>query len=117
MSSSAIILAAMLSLAGTEWEIAGRENAFLRFGDDGRLGGNGGCNRFGGGYSAGPDGSFEAPNLMATRMFCSEDVMRFEQAMFDALSRAARYEIEENRLRLFAKSGELLGEFVRRDAK
>jgi heat shock protein HslJ len=79
-------------LAGTTWQLAAMDNEEIApdagigiaFGRDGRVGGSGGCNRFGGGFTqAGESVSFTP--LMATRMMCPNGVSDREQAFLSAL--------------------------------
>jgi len=70
------------SLSGTSWELStlmGKEISSANyakgipdavFGADGRVGGNGGCNRYSGSYSLNDDGKLAFGPMMATKMFC-----------------------------------------------
>ena len=106
----ALILAAVLAapalaqsapLAGSEWrpteidgvEIAEDTKIFIGFGDDGRVQGSGGCNRFTGSYEVDGDTiSFGA--LAATRMLCPEPIQENEDRLFAALSRVSKFSRE-----------------------
>ncbi len=81
------------------------------FGDDGRVTGSGGCNRFAAPYTL--DGPVLSIGPAAsTRMACPDPgVMEQESAFLAALGRVARYEIDGDRLQLRAEDGALQAEF------
>ena len=60
----------------------------------GQATGHGGCNRFGGPYDLTGEGLRLGP-LAATRMACPPPRMATETAVFDALSRVTRFDIDE----------------------
>ena len=109
------------SLAGTEWrpviigtdEIS-RHRPYFRFGEDGTVSGNGGCNGFGGTYRL-DDDKVSFSRLASTRMACPEgDVMKQEHMFLQALEDARRVERSGTRLVLFGEGGEILAEFIER---
>ena len=105
-------------LAGVDWVLAGQggERApFLRF-DGGRVGGLGGCNRFGGRYETDGDKLSFSP-LMATRMACRPDIMKAEQAFLDMLSKVTGMALDGDRLELLDGAGKVLAVFDRRVAQ
>ena len=64
--STAIVLAALLSLAGSEWGLPGGGDQYIQF-RDGKASGHSGCNRYTGGYTRqGEDLKFGP--LAATKM-------------------------------------------------
>jgi len=81
------------TLAGSEWvplEIEGvpaleQTRAFVRFGGEGRLSGNAGCNRFSGSYEI--DGAMLriGPGVAMTRMACPPAIMDEEARLVRAL--------------------------------
>jgi len=85
-------------LAGSEWrplEIAGvavpaEPEIFVRFGGEGRLEGNGGCNGFFGTYKLDGD-AIEIGLIGATRRACEEPVMNLDMRLFDALAKSVSY--------------------------
>jgi heat shock protein HslJ len=82
------------------------------FGDDGRVEGSGGCNRFGGPFAL--DGSrLSIGPLATTRMACSEPegVGEQEAAFLAALGRAATWSIREGCLEVRDAGGALQVEF------
>jgi heat shock protein HslJ/uncharacterized membrane protein len=98
------------SLLGTAWrleDLAGagvldRVQATLEFAEQGRVGGQGSCNRFNGVVTI-EDDSMRFGGIAATRRACPEAVMRQETAYFAALQDAERYEREGDALRIYAK--------------
>jgi len=89
---------AAAQLAGSEWrptEIGGVEvpagaAMFVRFGGEGKLQGNGGCNGFFGTYKLAGDG-IEIGPLGATRMACPAPIMEREALFLQALANARKF--------------------------
>lgn len=115
--------AAAQTLAGSEWrpsaigagDVPAELESFVRFGDDGKLVGNGGCNNFFGGYAEAGETIAIGP-LGATRMDCGDAVRDVEQGLFKALARARRFQRDGTRLRLIDCAGTPVAEFVQVDA-
>lgn len=86
-------------LTGTKWTLVG-SGITMEFGEDNRVFGSGGCNRYTGGYTLDGDTiSFGA--VASTRMMCmDESVMAREMAFFSALSAATRIETDGEQLTL-----------------
>jgi heat shock protein HslJ len=117
--------AAPLPLVGTRWVASAINNGrggvagalagvevSATFGDDGRVAGSGGCNRFGGPFVL--DGSGLSIGILATtRMACSEPegVGEQEAAFLAALGRADTWSIREGRLHVRDGGGALQVEF------
>ncbi|MCX7349650.1 MAG: META domain-containing protein, partial [Alphaproteobacteria bacterium] len=102
-------------LAGADWVLAGQAGQhapFLRF-DGGRVGGQGGCNRFGARYEMDGDRLSFSP-LMATRMACRPDIMEAEQAFFDMLGKVRGVKLDGDTLELTDAQGKVLARFTRR---
>ncbi|MDQ5822645.1 MAG: DUF4377 domain-containing protein [Chloroflexota bacterium] len=78
----------------------------LKFEADGRAGGSGGCNSFGGPYQAGEGGSLTFGTLVSTRMACAEDIMQWESTYFQALDSASAYALEDTQLRITFANGQ-----------
>jgi len=110
-------------LAGSEWnplEIAGvavpaESQMFVRFGGEGRLEGNGGCNGFFGTYKLDGDTIAIGP-IGATRRACEESVMDLEMRLFDALAKSVSYARERIALELRDGSGIALMRLRQTDA-
>ena len=86
------------SLEGSEWvpvEVAGapvpeESPAMLQFGAEGRVAGNGGCNRFAGTFTVG-EGAISFGPMAVTRMMCPPPMMALERAFLDALAASVAY--------------------------
>jgi heat shock protein HslJ len=84
------------TLGGSEWvpiEIEGVPasevtRAFVQFGDDGRLSGNSGCNRFTGSYRIDGETLRIGSRVAMTRMACPQAVMEEEARLVQALEAA-----------------------------
>ncbi len=117
-------------LKATEWKLEQigsssvasllKENATptLILAEDGTMGGNGGCNTFGGSFRITPSeapahkntmGGITFSNVFSTKRYCLNDEV--EMAYFAALGTIDSYTIEGNKLFLFS-SGELKLVFV-----
>jgi uncharacterized lipoprotein YbaY len=77
----------------------------IRFGDDGRASGSGGCNRYSGPYSVAAEGGLSFGTLIATRIACTPDVASLESAYFGALGSVASYKLEGATLQLSFDNG------------
>lgn len=100
-----------MSLAGSEWGTS-VERQFVRFGVDGKVTGNGGCNRFFGIYSQDEKGLNIGP-LGATKMACPN--LRQEQAFFQILNTARKVQASHLQLVLQDTNGKILLTLKRRD--
>lgn len=104
------------SLAGSEWRLDTLRGtpvpveAWLAFESDTRVGGNSGCNGFGGSYTyQAPEISFG--QIAGTMMGCAEPRMQVEQAFHAALRDARRAGTSESRLVLIGADGTSLASF------
>ena len=97
-------------LAGPTWELSAYNNGRAGvqsilansdvnavFGQDGRVTGSGGCNRYTGAYRA-ADGSLSIGPLASTRMACEQPVMEQEALFFKALESTTQYRFENDML-------------------
>jgi putative lipoprotein len=107
-----LVVAALLSLAGSEWGPAGGEQS-LQFGN-GRVTGHSGCNRYTGGYEQDGNKLTLGP-LAATKMACSPDQMEKERAWFEMLGQVSAFEATHLVLKLKGASGEVIVTLQRRD--
>ncbi|WMT87229.1 YbaY family lipoprotein [Pelagibacterium sp. 26DY04] len=108
-------------LPGTSWTlvalagepIAEDVESTLIFGeDDGSVGGNGGCNSYGGSIAYQEDGTIEITEVFSTMMACQDPKMSTERELFDALGAATSYAIEGETLTLIDEGGTALAEFA-----
>lgn len=101
-------------LGGTQWVVTGYNNGkqavvsvlngtqlTLEMGEDGKLSGSAGCNRFTGAYEV-TGSALKVGQLGVTRMFCGEPAGRMEQetAFLAALQGATNYRMEGGKLEL-----------------
>lgn len=102
------------SLAGSEWGYEGQDGPFVKFGANGEMNGNGGCNNFGGSYELNGERLIIGP-IMSTKKACMGDVMKQETEFFRALQQAHHVKATHLRLSIFdAENNEILS-LVRRD--
>lgn len=110
--STILALAALLSLAGSEWGLAGTDQ-YIQF-SEGRVAGHSGCNRFTGGYAL--DGeTLKLGPMASTKMACAPDQMEQEQAWFQMLDKVRGYEATHLVLKLKAADGKVIATLQRRD--
>ncbi len=108
------------SLGGTRWVLAAltRDGAeappvsgstiTLNFETDGQVGGNAGCNSYGGSYET-RGNSISFHNLVSTLMACADQaVTDQESAYLNALNQAATYELSNDSLVIAGAGGEQL---------
>jgi putative lipoprotein len=86
-----------------------REAHFILHPVDKRVSGSGGCNRITGGYEL-QDNRLTFKQMAGTLMACAA-VMDTERAFLDALKKAARTKVEEQRLDLLDASGNVVARF------
>ena len=108
------------TLVGTKWrleDLAGagvidRVQATLEFTEEGKVSGNGTCNRFSGTVTLNGDVIAFGP-LATTRMMCPEAIMNQETAYLAALHDARRIELKEPFLYVFASDPQKPLRFIR----
>lgn len=83
----------------------------LQFGADGQLSGNGGCNRFTGGFQLNGQKLTIGP-VAATRMACPEPIQSFEFSYFEALQAVQIVNLKDDRLVLRDADGQQLVRFI-----
>lgn len=125
--SFAAVLAACTSatqtegLRGREWRLSwiepfpamptGVATPTLRFGDDGRISAQTGCNSAGGTYSVTGDG-LTIGNVFSTKRACVEPAgNQLETAYLGALERARRFRIADGQLELLDEGGAVVARF------
>lgn len=79
----------------------------LNINKDGKLGGNGGCNVFGGSYEFEEPNKIKISGIFSTQMFC-EETSPTENAYFKVLREAHTIEVKGNDLEIVAPSGSVL---------
>lgn len=134
MRFSALVFAVALAAAGgcmtgagrnnlvdREWKLAWVEGfdampgnvatPTIRFGSDGRLGGNTGCNSAGAAYTVTGDAlAIEA--LISTKRACVDPQGNaLERAYLDAIEKTTRYRIADGRLELLDGDGSVVARF------
>jgi len=98
------------NLAGTAWVaetiagggVVGPAESVIRFVDDRRVSGHGGCNAFTGSYEIQGEHLVLGP-LATTRRACGGAIDEQERRFLAALSDIGRYEVEDGLLLLFAR--------------
>jgi heat shock protein HslJ len=109
---------AAASLPGTNWKLVSYGSAsapqdaaadietHLTFGSDGTLGGNMGCNSFGGTYSVQDSGHITFGSIVSTLMACPDPQMAQEGAAFQVLKGTATYQLVGTSLTITSADGE-----------
>lgn len=115
-----------LALAGSSWVVRGVNNGRggvvsvalgtaldMSFGEDGRVAGSAGCNRYSGGYEVEGEALSFGP-AAATRMMCAEPerIMEQEAEFLAALGTVASWSIRGERLQLRSAEGSLAVDLV-----
>jgi len=108
-----LVLAALLSLAGSEWGFAGGDDQYIQF-RDGRAAGHSGCNRFTGSYTLEGE-SLKFGPLASTKMACTPEHMEQERAWFQMLEQVRGFEATHLVLKLKAGDGKVIATLQRRD--
>ena len=110
-----------LELTTAQWELvkwstqamppAGVSPVILRFdqtGDEGRVSGRAGCNRFSAPYVLRDAGELTIATPVATRMACTPAAMEFEARLLDKLESIASYKIIGSKMEMTAADGHVL---------
>jgi heat shock protein HslJ len=100
-------------LDGTQWRLTAWTLSSLNPRDlnitaefaDGKIGGHGGVNTYGGPYTLGSRQSFKVGQLASTQMAGPEPAMRAESAYFTLLDQARSYRVDAGRLTLLDAGG------------
>ena len=114
----------MQSLIDREWVLesidsdgtAGAENNItLVFGEEGRLHGSAGCNRYSGSFSSQTQNLLTIGPIAATRMMCPDEVMNSEVRYLKALEAVSSYNMTNRNLMLsYDGDGKVLS-FIEKD--
>lgn len=110
-ANSQNVESAQMDLAGSEWGTS-VERQFVKFGTDGKITGNGGCNRFFGIYTQ--DGNtLQIGPIGSTKMACAN--LRQEQEFFQTLTATQSIEATHTVLVLKGENSTPLLTLQRRD--
>lgn len=101
-------------LAGSEWGFEGQSDRFVKFENEGRVIGSGGCNNFFGDYQA-ANGAITIGPIAGTKKMCPPDIMKAEDSLVGGLQMARRFEATHTVLILRDDNGTTLLTLQRRD--
>ena len=79
--------------------------------DEGTLGGNDGCNSYGGSYTSEGETIIVGKDIISTMMYCNEQIQTQTNAFYQALLDAAMFNLTSENLSLVDSSGAVLAEF------
>lgn len=79
--------------------------------DEGTLGGNDGCNSYGGSYTSEGETIIVGKDIISTMMYCNEQIQTQTNAFYQALLDAAMFKLTSEKLSLVDSSGAVLAEF------
>lgn len=107
------------SLVDTKWQLtslAGNAplvdvNVTLNFSKD-AIGGNDGCNVYGGSYKSAKDTITFGNDIFSTMMYCTDEIAVQYQAFYESLKQTASYKITDGNLSLVDANGTVLAEFA-----
>lgn len=112
------VAASTFSLEGASWGLLaagprGAERSVapginITFSRDGKVSGQGGCNRFFGDYSIDPNGGLRVGQINRTRKLCPPNIMQPENDFLADLREVSSYAMDADRLHLFHASGALI---------
>jgi heat shock protein HslJ len=99
--------------AGAETRVVQGMAVTLEFAENGQLGGNGGCNSYGGMYEV-QGSKLKILEIISTLMACANDqVMQQESQYFSALQSATGFEISGDKLTIYDEDGRNQLNFVK----
>lgn len=78
---------------------------------DGKLGGNDGCNTYGGSYTVKGNEFKAGDDIFSTMMYCSDTINTQSTAFYTALSQAVSFKMNDQSLFLMDVAGNVLAEF------
>ena len=106
------------SLNGTKWRLtrlAGQpaltETEVTLNLEQGTLGGNDGCNSYGGSYKSEGETLIVGKDIISTMMYCNEQIQTQTNAFYQALLGVAMFNLTSEKLSLLDSSGAVLAEF------
>lgn len=80
--------------------------AYIIFNNDGTMGGNTGCNLFGGNYAISENNTISFTSVHVTEMFCKNNV--FERPFLDAINQTNKFSVENKQLILWNNDQKLI---------
>jgi len=86
-------------------------NVTLNFNKD-AIGGNDGCNTYGGSYKTNKDTLVFGNDIFSTMMYCTDEIAGQYQAYYESLKQTATYKITDGMLSLVDANGKVLAEFT-----
>ncbi|WP_068317506.1 META domain-containing protein [Aliiruegeria sabulilitoris] len=110
----------LANLPGSEWRATRTDKGSVdgewtvRFGSDGRLSGNGGCNQLVGSFERNWDEITIGP-IASTRKLCAEHIMKTESKFIEMLEKAAFVSAHHLILVLLSADSEILAQLARTD--
>lgn len=107
------------SLADTMWKLTSLTgktflkdvDVTLNFSTD-AIGGNDGCNSYGGSYKTDQNNIKFNNDVFSTMMYCSDEIDVQSRAFYQALTDSATYKVAGSTLSLIDKNGIVLAEFA-----
>lgn len=107
------------SLVDTKWQLtslAGKApltdvKITLNFSKD-AIGGNDGCNTYGGSYKSSKDSITFGNDIFSTMMYCTDEIAVQYQSYYETLNQTATYKITDGMLSLMDAKGIVLAEFT-----
>ena len=89
----------------------------LEFSRDGKIGGNGGCNSYGGDYQIGAE-RLSLSRIISTKRACmAQNAMQQEQRYFEALGSVGKFKPSDTQLTIFYDEGRSALNFVKASAQ
>jgi len=101
----------LVSITGVPTLPAGVKTPTIRFGSDGRLSGDTGCNRASATYTIEGDRLTIGPMITTKRACVAPEGNTLERAYVEAIGRTTRYRIAQNELELLEASGDAVARF------
>jgi heat shock protein HslJ len=84
---------------GRRVSFSGEIRTTLKFGEENRIGGNAGCNRYSSTYTLGGRNRIKLGPAISTKMAClDQDFMKQERTFFGVLEKIGKFRIKENHL-------------------
>ena len=106
-------------LTDTKWQLTSLDGkapladvkVTLNFSKD-AIGGNDGCNTYGGSYKTAKETLTFGNDIFSTMMYCTDQIAVQYQAFYESLNQTATYKITNGNLSLIDANGKVLAEFT-----